>query len=133
MPQITTHNQAELLRLYMGMDGCGCAECQEYYKTLDLSKYGSRVKRFGDFVIISAGTTGADLMEAPAHPTDAPLSPSVVQEYVTKSETIEDVAAIIKGFAAQRKSTREIAKLLNMRGKKISHMTVARLLQGILI
>lgn len=48
------HYRAELQRLNKGMEGCGCSFCQELYKTLDLSKYGSRVKHFGDFVIVAA-------------------------------------------------------------------------------
>jgi len=39
------HRRTELLRLDTGMAGCGCAACQEFYRTIDLSVYGSRVKR----------------------------------------------------------------------------------------
>lgn len=46
------HKRAELQRLDEGMDGCGCSDCQELYKTLDLSKYGNRVTNFGDTVLI---------------------------------------------------------------------------------
>lgn len=56
------HWRSELQRLRSGMDGCGCGECQQFYKTLDLSQFGSRVRRLGDIVTIVAGVTGADLM-----------------------------------------------------------------------
>lgn len=46
------HRRAELQRLEEGQDGCGCPECQELYKTLDLTQYGSRVIRSGGVVII---------------------------------------------------------------------------------
>ncbi len=61
------HEKAELLRLSMGQEGCGCSDCQELYRTLDLSKYGERVKRSGDFIVIVAGKTGADLLESTDH------------------------------------------------------------------
>lgn len=57
------HTQAELLRLRAGFDGCGCADCQELYATLDLDMYGARVKRRSGFISIVAGITGADLWE----------------------------------------------------------------------
>lgn len=47
------HQRAELQRLDEGWPGCGCLACQELYKTLDLSKYGSRVKRHGAVIAIS--------------------------------------------------------------------------------
>lgn len=51
---MTTHTDTEKLRLDAGLENCGCPECQAFYKTIDLSKYGGRVKTFGDVVIISA-------------------------------------------------------------------------------
>jgi hypothetical protein len=49
----------------MGYDGCGCAAvCQPFYQTLDLEKYGARVRRYGDLVVIGAGIAGADLIPA---------------------------------------------------------------------
>lgn len=57
------HHQVELLRLQSGLDGCGCKDCQVFYAALDLSKYGDRVKRYGGFIQIVAGKTGADLWE----------------------------------------------------------------------
>lgn len=48
------HYRAELQRLNKGMEGCGCSLCQELYKTMDLSKYGTRVKHYGDFVMVAA-------------------------------------------------------------------------------
>ena len=47
------HQHAELARLNAGMEGCGCADCREFYKTIDLTRYGSRVKTFGDYITIS--------------------------------------------------------------------------------
>jgi hypothetical protein len=58
---IEEHRRAELLRIRKGQDGCGCKDCQEFYKTLDLSVYGARVVNIGNGTIVSAGTTGADL------------------------------------------------------------------------
>lgn len=40
------HLEGELARLVAGDEGCGCALCQEFYKTIDLNVYGDRVKRF---------------------------------------------------------------------------------------
>jgi hypothetical protein len=54
------HQTAELERLAAGYDGCGCADCQTFYKTLDLEKYGKRVVRFQDTINITAGPAGAD-------------------------------------------------------------------------
>lgn len=47
------HRRAELQRLDDGFDGCGCQDCQAFYRELDLSKYGNRVSYFGDIVLIS--------------------------------------------------------------------------------
>ena len=57
------HRRAELERLRAGYDGCGCADCQELYRELDLAWYGDRVTRYGDFILIVAGKPGADLYE----------------------------------------------------------------------
>jgi hypothetical protein len=46
------HYRAELQRLSEGWAGCGCSFCQELYKSIDLSKYGNRVKQHGDAVFI---------------------------------------------------------------------------------
>jgi hypothetical protein len=51
------HREAELLRLNSGEEGCGCADCQEYYKTLDLSVYGPRVKLYNGMVFIFDGAS----------------------------------------------------------------------------
>lgn len=55
-----SHYEAELERLRAGYEGCSCAMCQEFYHELDLAKYGERVKRLGDTVVILAGKDGAD-------------------------------------------------------------------------
>jgi len=47
------HRRAELQRLYEGVAGCGCDDCQQLYQTIDLREYGSRVAYFGDFVLIA--------------------------------------------------------------------------------
>lgn len=54
------HRQAELERLRAGFEGCGCSDCQEYYRELDLTVYGERVKRVADIITIIEGKTGAD-------------------------------------------------------------------------
>lgn len=53
------HHRAEQERLLAGYEGCGCASCQEFYKTINLSVYGDRVKRYADIIVILAGKTGA--------------------------------------------------------------------------
>lgn len=58
-----THREAEIMRLRAGYDGCGCSECQELYREIDLTKYGKRVIRAGDIVVIVAGRVGADLWD----------------------------------------------------------------------
>ncbi|MBI4188044.1 MAG: hypothetical protein HY529_02445 [Chloroflexi bacterium] len=55
------HHHAELERLRAGYDGCGCADCQQLYETLDLGKYGKRVVKEAGIIIITAGRAGADL------------------------------------------------------------------------
>lgn len=57
------HIRAELLRLRAGYDGCGCADCQQFYTTLDLAKYGDRVKHSAGIISIEAGKAGADLWD----------------------------------------------------------------------
>jgi len=54
------HQEAEILRLRAGYDGCGCADCQEFYKTLDLSVYKDRVLTMAGVTCIVAGRAGAD-------------------------------------------------------------------------
>jgi hypothetical protein len=46
------HYRAEVQRLNEGWPGCCCSLCQELYKSIDLSKYGNRVKHHGDAVFI---------------------------------------------------------------------------------
>ncbi len=44
------HRRAELLRLRLGIDSCGCTECEALYQTLDVSKYGGQAgKQAKDF------------------------------------------------------------------------------------
>lgn len=47
------HRRAEIERLDNGWAGCGCDICQALYKELDLTKYGPRVKRYGDIIAIA--------------------------------------------------------------------------------
>lgn len=74
------HLQAELLRLRAGYDGCGCADCQGLYQVIDLKKYGARVKRYFDTIIIMSGQTGADLWEQ-YHPPE-PGGDDVLSDYL---------------------------------------------------
>ena len=46
------HRRAELQRLTEGQESCGCDICQTVYKQLDLKKFGSRVIRVGEVVLI---------------------------------------------------------------------------------
>ncbi|MBI2850697.1 MAG: hypothetical protein HYX80_06620 [Chloroflexi bacterium] len=46
------HRRAELQRLDAGMDGCACGICQEFYRELDLAKYGRRVIRVAGIILI---------------------------------------------------------------------------------
>jgi hypothetical protein len=55
------HYEAELERLRGGLEGCGCSLCQGIYSTIDLTKFGSRVKKYGNIIIITDGKEGADL------------------------------------------------------------------------
>jgi len=57
------HRRAELLRLRAGYSGCGCVDCQQFYTTLDLSKYGDRVRHNGGVISVEAGKAGADLWD----------------------------------------------------------------------
>jgi hypothetical protein len=56
----------------------------------------------------------------------------MVRAYVTSSVT-DDVTAQIKILAGQGMSSRAIARLLQSEGIAISHMTIARRLQGVLV
>jgi len=46
------HQRAELERLETGWEGCGCRDCQEFYQTIDLSRYGNRVIRSEDAITV---------------------------------------------------------------------------------
>lgn len=55
------HRRAELERLRLGEECCGCRDCQQLYSTLDLSEYGSRVIRVGgEVLMITASKNGSD-------------------------------------------------------------------------
>jgi hypothetical protein len=47
------HLRAEVERLDEGWSGCGCADCQELYREIDLKKYGSRVREIDGEITIS--------------------------------------------------------------------------------
>ena len=49
---LAEHRRAELQRLEEGQAGCGCSDCQLFYQTIDLSKYGRRVKTLDGYVLI---------------------------------------------------------------------------------
>jgi hypothetical protein len=138
-----THQQAELQRLDDGMDGCGCPECQELYKTIDLEKYGARVHRFHDVVLIAAGakvshakSNDKDTPETPAPPLpkQLDLDKSVVPDTKGKpvkppyhrhgQSTIYD-PYIDKAIAAGG-SLRSIKSALLEQGIAVSHMTISR-------
>jgi hypothetical protein len=57
------HQRAELQRLQTGQDGCGCADCQAFYKTLGLSAYGDRVVNAAGAIVIKSGKAGAILVK----------------------------------------------------------------------
>ena len=50
------HRRAELQRLTEGQESCGCDVCQTVYKRLDLKKFGSRVIRVGEVVLVRVKT-----------------------------------------------------------------------------
>ena len=54
------HRRADLQRLDSGLDGCGCSDCQELYREIDLSKYGGRVVRTNDIILIKEKQQVAD-------------------------------------------------------------------------
>jgi len=70
------HRQAELLRLDLGMAGCGCSSCQNFYRSLDLSKYGKRVHRYDEAIYITGRMSPGDPDDgAEDHPETAHDSP----------------------------------------------------------
>ena len=92
---IRWHNEAELLRLRHGFEGCACSICQDLYRRSDLSCFGSRVKTFSDFTLVVAGTSGADLHQEFTEDGELirkALAPAPVRrEPVTKTECEETV------------------------------------------
>lgn len=63
------HHKAELLRLRAGFPGCGCSDCQELYRKLDLSKYKDRVIKLDDYICTKEGRAGADLWDKYQQPS----------------------------------------------------------------
>lgn len=49
---LSEHRRAELQRLDSGLPGCGCSDCQQLYREINLAKYGSRVTESGGNVLI---------------------------------------------------------------------------------
>lgn len=47
------HRRAEVKRLDEGWAGCGCGDCQALYRAIDLAKYGDRVIRFDNLIIVT--------------------------------------------------------------------------------
>lgn len=78
---LTTHAQSEFDRLNRGMEGCGCAECQALYRSMDLEIYGTRVKRYQDIILITSG--------APLKPAEQPL-----ESQTDVSKIPDDVPAV---------------------------------------
>jgi len=58
------HHRAELQRLDSGMAGCGCSDCQQLYRTLDLTKYGSRVVNSVGVILINEKQQAPDYWSA---------------------------------------------------------------------
>lgn len=50
------HRRAELQRLEDGWSGCGCSDCQELYREIDLTKYGSRVVETDGIILVKEKT-----------------------------------------------------------------------------
>lgn len=57
---LTEHHRSEFQRLEQGQAGCGCSDCQDFYNTLDLSKYGKRVLHLEGFIYICAAKSKAE-------------------------------------------------------------------------
>lgn len=144
------HQRAEIERLRSGYDGCGCSDCQELYTIINLPKYGRRVIYAAEAIIITAGRYGADLWDKYHQSDNPPLSAQDKREPVTNEEQGEmyadepnnqdvttmlqfDVTQKCRDLASEGKSTRQIADILQSEGVIISHMTVARKLQRVLI
>jgi hypothetical protein len=48
------HIEGERARLLAGDEGCGCNLCQTFYKSIDLTVYGDRVKNYEGHITIRA-------------------------------------------------------------------------------
>ena len=106
---MTNHTTAELLRLESGMPGCGCDECQRFYKTLDLSVYGDRVKRMYGVVYIVGRL-----------PTAPKPEDSVEQEPVSKiKDEAVDIPVIIETKKKRGRPAIKVPKL-NKRQQKMT-------------
>ena len=131
------HQRAEVERLRAGFDGCGCAICQELYKTLDLSAYGDRVNKSGDLINIVAGKDGADLWIS-HHPPD--FLPSGRKSDVSKipHSTVTPNPIFDTPSCVDDKGTtgRQRGRPRKGDGEKLSRMTVWRRekeTQGVLV
>jgi hypothetical protein len=141
------HQQAERLRLDMGMDGCGCADCQELYRTIDLEKYGARVQRFQDIITIIPGTSGLTKKKACETAPDGQEDMEKAKYEVPANQKPQARDAISSGLMklpyhtadqstifdyeidaaiAEGGGYRTITKRLEAKGYRISFMTIKR-------
>jgi hypothetical protein len=139
------HRQAELLRLDMGMEGCGCADCQELYRSIDLDNYGARVQRFQDIIIILPGASRVTKSRAPQDsPEPQPAVEKAAAIVLPQTDIFGNVTLClmklpyrphsqstifdheIEDEISAGKSLRAIVKSLSAKGYKISHMTIKR-------
>lgn len=127
------HFRAELQRLNEGWPGCGCADCQELYKTLDHSKYGTRVTYLDGIVIIGEDPklhrdgTGVTATPASTDRVKGVTAPSGPTPLSDGAKTGLD--ASIAKLSADGLSSRQIAEQLGLMGIDVSHMTVTRKLR----
>ena len=83
------HSIAELERLDAGMDGCGCQDCQDFYKTINLNVYGDRVRYFHDTIIITAGAAvRRNTIPQPPDEEDSHCEP-IIEQSPTGSFVVE--------------------------------------------
>jgi len=140
------HRQAELLRLDLGMAGCGCSSCQNFYRSLDLSKYGKRVHRYDEAIYITGRMSPGDPDDgAEDHPETAHDSPRSGNLGRATTEQVSTEVPKKRRDRPQRptvpverihelhqkgNTTRRIAELLTVEGVAVSFRTVARVLSG---
>ena len=108
-------------------------------QTLILFGMGYRLKK--DLSQVAVGPVGQD--GEPAEPSEThqggieacnnPVTSPQTTNYITPPPVTAPLTAKIRELSVQGKTTREIAGILKSEGIEISHMTVARRLQGVLL